>query len=199
MIADISDQDYRLGWADMEINGSNGNIEGIREAWQWLSSRGGRFGTPALAASLELSYGEPVNARKIYLESEPDWVDPEAWGHLIDLNPPRACLVAWTFAQTGDEGLGSALLEQSLAFIDTLPGLIEKLEALPLQHCYLVAGDTQKALTHIESQLDKNLLTRWKQRDRLPMYEQIRFEPRYQAAMAERDRRVAVQREAVVK
>ena len=115
----------------------------------------------------------------------------------MDINPPRACLVAWTLAQTGDETLGDALLDQSLAFIDTLPGLIEDVSSLPLQHCYLVAGYTEKALTHIESRLANNHLLYWKTDDQLPMYEQIRFEPRYQAAMAERDRRLAVQREAI--
>jgi len=197
MIADIGDQDYRLGWADMMINHSNGNIDGIREAWQWMSSRAPGFGSPETAALLELAYGEPANARRIYLDSEPDWMDPEAWARMVDINPPTACLVAWTLAQTGDEALGTALLDQSLAFIDTLPGLIENLDSLPLQHCYLVAGDPEKALTHIESQLAHNRLVWWKTNDQLPMYEQIRFEPRYQAAMAERDRRIAVQREAV--
>ena len=197
MIADISDQDYRLGWVDMLINHANGNIDGIREAWQWTSSRVPRYGVPDFAALLELVYGEPDNARRIYLDSESDWIDPEAWAHLVDSDPPKACLVAWTLARTGDKELGTALLEQTLAFIDTLPGLIENMDSLALQTCYLAVGDVEKALTHVESQLAHNRLLWWKTNDQLPMYEQIRFAPRYQAAMAERDRRLAEQRKAV--
>jgi hypothetical protein len=33
----------------------------------------------------------------------------------------------------------------------------------------------------------------------MPMYDLIRHEPRYQAAMAERERRIAVQRETIKK
>jgi TolB-like protein/Tfp pilus assembly protein PilF len=197
MIADINDQYVGLGWLDMTINHANGNIDGIREAWQWLRSRASVGSSADYAALLELAYGNPANARKIYLDAKPDWIDPGSWGRLVNTDLPAACLVAWTFIQTGDEELGTALLDQSLTFIDTLPGLIENVYSLPLQHCYLVAGDTEKALTHIESQLTHNDLLWWKTNDQLPMYEQIRFEPRYQTAMAERDQRIAEQRKII--
>ncbi len=45
-----------------------------------------------------------------------------------------------------------------------------------------------------EAQL-ANYLLDWKTYDQVPMYEQIRFDPRYHAAMAERGRRIVVQRE----
>ena len=126
-------------------------------------------------------------------------MNPGAWERLIDREPHIACLAAWTLTQTGDEALGTALLDQTLAFISTLPGLIEHDDFLDLQMCYLATGDTEKALAHIETQLAHNDLIWWKVYDQLPMYEQIRHEPRYQAAMTERDRRLAIQREAVDK
>ena len=197
-IADINDQDWRLGWTDMLINQADGNVSGIREAWSWMSSR-----VPNIpffsdyAAMLELAHGDPVAARRIFLTAEPDWIDPEAWARLADRDPSTACLVAWTFAKTGDEALGTALLDQTLVFFDALPGLVEHVDSWNPQFCYLMAGDNEKALASIETQLAHNHLTWWKTADELPMYEQIRFEPRYQAAMAEHDRRIAVQREAV--
>ena len=46
-----------------------------------------------------------------------------------------------------------------------------------------------------ETQLAHNHPLDGKTYDQLPMYEQIRFEPRYQATMAERERRIVVQHE----
>jgi TolB-like protein/Tfp pilus assembly protein PilF len=197
-IADISDQDFRLGWADMLISQAQGNAEGIREAWKWTSSRINNYSFYSESAALfELAHGDPTAARRIYLGAEPGWIDPGSWGRLIDISPSTGCLVAWTFSKTGDEALGAALLDQTLAFFDKLPGLIEHVEVWDPQFCYLAAGDKEKALTTIETQLVNNFLFWRKTYDQLPMYEQIRFEPRYQAAMTERDRRLADQRAAV--
>jgi hypothetical protein len=40
-------------------------------------------------------------------------------------------------------------------------------------------------------------LINWDVFHQLPMYDLIRFEPRYQAAVQERERRIAAQREAI--
>jgi hypothetical protein len=52
-------------------------------------------------------------------------------------------------------------------------------------------------LQSIETQLAHNHLRYWQLIDQLPMYELIRHEPRYQAAKLERERRIAVQRDAI--
>jgi hypothetical protein len=49
----------------------------------------------------------------------------------------------------------------------------------------------------IETQLTHNHLIDWDIVHQMPMYDQNRHEPRYQAAWAERERRIAVQREAI--
>ena len=65
--------------------------------------------------------------------------------------------------------------------------------------CYLTSGDLEKALQSVETQLAHNHLFGWKIYHQLPMYDLIRFEPRYQEALAERERRIALQREAIEK
>jgi len=65
--------------------------------------------------------------------------------------------------------------------------------------CYLAAGDTEKALLSIETQLAHNHLMDWYIVHQMPMYDLIRHEPRYQAVWAERERRISVQRENVEK
>ncbi len=197
-LAYINDQDWRLGWSDMLINHANGNASGVRESWNWMKPRLPISTTiiPAVAM-LMLANGDLAEAREIYLEADPEWMNPEEWERLVDNDPTSACLIAWTLTQTGEETLGAALLDQTLAFMATLPGLVEHADIWNAQFCYLAAGDTEKALTLIETQLAHNHLDSWNIYDQLPMYEQIRHEPRYQAAMAERERRLAIQREAV--
>ncbi len=197
-LAYINGQDWRLGWSDMLINHANGNASGVRESWNWMKPRLPISTTiiPAVAM-LMLANGDLAEAREIYLEADPEWMNPEVWERLVDNDPTSACLIAWTLTQTGEETLGASLLDQTLAFMTTLPGLVEHADIWNAQFCYLAAGDTEKALTLIETQLAHNHLDSWNIYDQLPMYEQIRHEPRYQAAMTERERRLAIQREAV--
>jgi hypothetical protein len=61
------------------------------------------------------------------------------------------------------------------------------------------AGDTEKALLSIETQLAHNHLSAWGLVHQMPMYDLIRHEPRYQAAWAEREWRISVQRENIEK
>ena len=62
-----------------------------------------------------------------------------------------------------------------------------------------MAGDVEKALLSIETQLAHNHLYAWNAVLLLPMYDLIRHEPRFQAAVAERERRISVQRKTIEK
>jgi len=101
---------------------------------------------------------------------------------------------------TGDQELGTALLQQATAYIDdSLPLVFEHSDWDFPEVCYLTAGDTEKALLSIETQLAHNHLLDWHRVHAMPMYDLIRHEPRYQAAWAERERRISVQRENIEK
>jgi hypothetical protein len=92
------------------------------------------------------------------------------------------------------------LLQQATAYIeDSLPLATEHPDRYFPDGCYLAAGDTEKALLSIETQLAHNHLYAWNAEHRMPMYDLIRHEPRYQAAWAERERRIRVQRETIKK
>ena len=101
--------------------------------------------------------------------------------------------VAWVLMNTGDEKLGSALLRQAISYIDdSLPLAVEHSDWDNPEVCYLMAGDTEKALLSIETQLSHNHLYAWKAVQPLvPMFDQIRHEPRYQAVWAEYERRIS--------
>ena len=110
------------------------------------------------------------------------------------------CIVAWLYLNTGEQELGTALLQQATAYIeDSLPLVTEHPDQPFPETCYLAAGDTEKALLSIETQLAHNHLIDWYIVHKMPMYDQIRQEPRYQAAWAERERQISVQRETIKK
>ena len=101
---------------------------------------------------------------------------------------------------SGDHELGEALLQQTTAYIeDSLPLLTEHPDVVFPDSCYLAAGNTEKALASIETQLAHNHLSDWYIVHQMPMYDQIRFDPRYQAAWAEHERRISVQRASIEK
>ena len=82
-------------------------------------------------------------------------------------------------------------------FEETLPTMTKSPDIYQPELCYLTAGDTDKALQSIETQLANNQVYDWYLNHQLPMYDLIRHEPRYQAALEERKRRMKIQRETV--
>ena len=143
-------------------------------------------------------FGDEERARELFLAANPGWVDPTQWERLIQDDSRFSCMFSWILMNTGDKELGADLLRQTTIFLDeTLPAARQHADKWSPEICYLTSGDTEKALDSIEMQLDHGHLY---QRDlifRMPMYDQIRDEPRFQAVVEERERRIAIQREAV--
>ncbi|MCP4046239.1 MAG: hypothetical protein GY732_09645, partial [Gammaproteobacteria bacterium] len=137
--------------------------------------------------SMALAQGDIQLSREIYLSVEPRWLEPDQWPALMGgiRLMETGCTVAWLFMNTGNQELGTALLEQTTAYIeDTLPLVTEHPDQRFPDTCYLTAGNTEKALLSIETQLAHNHLADWYIVHQMPMYDQIRHEPRFQAANA---------------
>jgi TolB-like protein/Flp pilus assembly protein TadD len=197
-LADTNARHWALEILDLHINHARGNAAGVRDAWNRASGNALSFQRASnWAGLLHLAIGNLESAREIFVARDPEWTEPEAWESLIDRNPGDACLVAWTLANTGDKSLGNALLDQTLAYFEELPTLVKHADYFNEQFCNLMSGDIEKALAHIETQLVHNHLANWMIYDQLPLYDQIRSEPRYQAALAERNRLVAEQRKVI--
>jgi len=200
-IADISSEMFLLGWADMLIAHRRGNAGGVEEAWNWMRPRlPPGFGFVGdIVSMLKLIYGDPAGAREIIVQTNPGWLEPDQWDGLIDQRPGNACLMAWTLSHTGDEEMGAALLDKALAFVGRMPEFMEHSERYRIEMCYLAAGQTEKAMEVVETLLAHNHLHWWNTYHQLPMYEAIRFEPRYREINEEAQRRLAGQRETVAR
>jgi len=204
-MADSGAEEWMLGFIDVLISFNNENPPGTREAINWLLQkiRNNPGGLPEWLGTLALAQGDIQLSREIYLSDKPGWLEPNQWPALMGRDGrfmENGCIVAWLFMNTGDQELGTALLQQTTAFIeDALPLVTEHPDQLFPDLCYLAAGDTEKALLSIETQLAHNHLAHWKVAHQMPMYDLIRHEPRYQAAWAERERRINVQRKNIEK
>lgn len=200
-MANLGAKKWRLGIIDLLISLAKGNPAGTLEVINWLAPevQGSPFWTQLLAF-IALTQGGIQLSQELYLSAEPGWLEPDQWPRLIETTRNRGCTVAWVFMNTGDQELGAALLQQATAYIeDDLPLVTEHPDRYFPDECYLVAGDTEKALQSIETQLAHNHLYAWNAVHKLPMYDLIRDDPRFQAARAEHARRIAVQREAIAK
>jgi len=199
-IAATTGEDFWLvGFADVWIGVAKNNEAGTRESLNWLLPRIDKLPYfKRLAGAVELLLGNEDEARKLFLAANPGWLVPDQWESLIQVNPRYPCMFSWILINTGDEALGADLLRQTTTFLDeTLPAIREHADAWSPEICYLTGGDTEKALASIEIQLAHGHLYWRDLMFRLPMYDQIRDEPRFQAVVNERERRIAIQREAV--
>jgi len=192
---------WRVGYADVIINIVKQNPAGTLEAIKRLlpEIKQSSF-LKQLMAFFALIEGDIKLSRELFLSTEPGWLDSDQWPKLVETERKDACVVAWVLMNTGDQDLGSALLRQATTYMDeSLPLVVEHSDWDFPEICYLMAGDTEKALLSIETQLAHNHLFGWNAHHSMPMYDQIRLDPRYQAAKAERERRIAVQREAIAR
>jgi TolB-like protein/Tfp pilus assembly protein PilF len=201
-IAAATGEDFwMVGWADGFIGVAQNNEAGTRETLKWLLPKIETFqDLKELVGYAALIFGDEERARELFLAANPGWLDRTQWERLIQASPLYPCMFSWILMNTGDNELGADLLRQTTIFLDeTLPAARQHADAWSPEICYLTSGDTEKALDSIEMQLDHGHLY---QRDllfRMPMYDQIRDEPRFQAVVEERERRIAIQREAVAK
>ncbi|MCP4045006.1 MAG: tetratricopeptide repeat protein, partial [Gammaproteobacteria bacterium] len=192
-----------LRFADVHISFGKGNPAGTRETINWLLPKTQQNHVRLRLGVIALAQGDIQLSREIYLSVEPRWLEPDQWPGLMGSDfwgHQTGCIVAWLFLNTGDQELGSALLEQTIDYVeDSMPLVSEHHDQFFPETCYLTYGDTEKALLSIETQLAHNHLNDWYIVHQMPMYDQIRFDPRYQAVLAERERRISVQRENIEK
>jgi len=195
-MSEVDASHFFNGFADAVFNAFKGNPAGLREAVNWTLPKA--EGIPEFQhtlAWLTLTAGDISRAREIYLAATPGWTDPEQWDPLIAQYSFDACNVAWILLHDGDQQAGAGLLERASHYLEEqLPAVREHADVYWPQICQLARGDIAAALDTIETQVAHDHLFALGVMDRLPILAPIRDEPRYIAAMQERDRKIARQR-----
>jgi TolB-like protein/Tfp pilus assembly protein PilF len=198
-IADLNPEHYWAGWADLLKALSESNAPAIREVGNWILQRAGETDWIYRAVGgAHLIAGDTDKAKEVYLQGEPNWLIADEWERLIRSYPDDSCAMSWILINTGDPDLGRALLEQTVTYLEReLPAAIEHADRFLPDVCYLVAGDTEKALASLETQLAHGHIYSWNYNHNLPMYSLIDHDPSYRAMIEERDRHLTEQREAI--
>ena len=198
-IANLDPDMYYAAWADFVRALLQANGPAIRETGNWMAQRSvpGEWPIPVIARGM-LVAGDVNRARELFQQLHPGLLNTDSWNRMIQDDSSTSCILSWVLLNTGEPDLGQALLERATEYLeDTLPAAIEHADRYSPDLCYLVAGDTGKALASLETQLAHGHFESWQFDHRLPMYTLIADEPRYRAMLAERDRRVAGQRELI--
>jgi TolB-like protein/lipopolysaccharide biosynthesis regulator YciM len=176
-----------------------GSDAAAREALDWATPRLAHL--PRFDSDLghrRLMLGDMAGAREAYLQAEPRWLQPEAWEELLNRKYQDACIVGWVFERTNDPVLGGRLRSEATRYyIEYLPGLVDHLDASLPELCHLANGDTERALDSLATQLEHGHLTDWGHWHRLPLFDPIREDPRYQAMLQQRSEVLSGQRERV--
>ena len=199
-IAAATGEDFWLvDYSDVWIGMAQNKRSGTRESLNRLLPRIDKLQYfKEEVALVEVLLGNKDRARELFVNANPDLLDPEQWDRLIQDKPDWSCIFSWILINTGDKELGNDLLRQTTTFLDeTLPAVVEHADLWTPDICYLTSGDNEKALNSIETQLEHNHLFHRGLIYRYQMYDQIRDEPRFRAVVEERERRIAIQREKV--
>jgi hypothetical protein len=96
---------------------------------------------------------------------------------------------------SGDEQLGGDLVRASLDYLEQeLPRYIEHADRYSIEACYMVLGQPEKALSAIETRVSHGHWHQWWFMRRMPLYEPLRGEPRFEVAIQKIEDDLVVQR-----
>jgi TolB-like protein/Tfp pilus assembly protein PilF len=193
---DMDPQHWSVGAVDWTVNLSKQNYAGAIEAGQWLIPR--TSNQPIWQQWVAFTYmldGNFSRARELLFQVFPGWEDPEKWAQLIQANSFEACLVAGILAGNGETTEADALMNQVTEYYATLPSQIDHADNLAPVDCWAAQGEQDKALDMLETQIEHGHIAFWWIAYQWPWWDNVRSEPRFQAAMQTIAERVAEQRQ----
>lgn len=125
----------------------------------------------------------------------PGVTSESAWPNLIRQHGDFACVMGWLGAQGEDPESGRRLIAEAHRYmVETLPASRDHVDRYRPDVCHLAIGEPEQAIASIESQVSHRHIALWDQWHRLPLYEAIREDPRYQAAREQRERLLTEER-----
>jgi len=202
-LEDRAPGDLNNGFFDVWSNLAKGNKPAAREAFNWLLPRAQKASLPLeFFGIMKTALGTPAQARELFAQSNPDWLVVDRWQNVIEQQQETACIFAWTLSQTGDPELGQQLAQLTIKYLtEDLPAVIEHAQA---NHsaavCQIVTGDIDQVFTTNDTLLRHNHLDFDRTRaSQFPFTAPFRQDPRYQDFLAEYDRLIEIQRQAVAK
>jgi len=195
-MAAINEEHALLGVADLVSSIYRGNYGAALESGRWAYERMGRppfFNTFfGYVNALKTDYAA---ARQAFQTGIPGMFDREQWRAAIEESPDDGCIVGWIMLLTGDEQMGGDLVRTSLDYLEQeLPRYVEHADRYSVEACYMALGETDRALSAIETRVSHGHWGQWWFIRKMPLYEPLWGDPRFEATMQVIEDGIAVQR-----
>jgi TolB-like protein len=192
----INEEHALLGVADLVSSIHKGQYDAALESGRWAYERMGRppfFN--AFFAYVNTLRRDFEAARQELQTAMPGMFDREQWRATIEERPEDGCFAGWVMVHSGDEQMGGDLVRASLEYLEQeLPRYIEHADRYSIEACYMVLGEPEKALTAIETRVSHGHWGKWWFMRKMPLYEPLWGEPRFEAAMQKIEDDLVVQR-----
>ena len=92
--------------------------------------------------------------------------------------------MAYVMLRTGDEALSADLLKMTLSYLENeLPNYIDHADRFFYEGCYLMTGDLEKVMDHMEISFAHGHHGTWWLWSNLPLFDPLRGTERYEALM----------------
>jgi tetratricopeptide (TPR) repeat protein len=195
---DIDPQHWTVGGTDLMVNMSRANYAGANEAGKWILPKLGN--SPSFQMFIAWPFaldGKFAEARELILQAYPGWENPDQWAELIQANAFQACVVAGIFANSGDPVEARKLMDQTIDYFSLLESKIARAYTLAPVDCWVARGDYDKALDMLDTWVQNDFYSYWWINYSWPWWDDLRSEPRFQAAMQTIAEKVAVQRQLI--
>jgi len=124
---------------------------------------------------------------------------PESWPQQIPRNWRWTCHAGWIMQHNGDTEGGAELSRQTLAFLENeyLPRVEDK-RLIGYDMCLAATGQTEQALAALEARLENGIYGDWWIDRTLPVYAELRLDPRFAAAWARVEAEANRQRDQLI-
>jgi len=195
-MAAINDQHALLGVADLVSSVYAGNYEAALESGRWAYER---MGAPPFFNTffgyLNFAKRDYPAALDAFETATPGLFDRARWSTTIAERPDDGCVVGWLMERAGDAQMGAELVRTSLNYLEQdLPRYIRHPDRYWIDVCYLATGQADKALMAIEERLNDRHYDGWWWLRKMPVYEPLWGDPRFEAAMQRVEDEMAIQR-----
>ena len=195
-MAAINDQHALLGVADLVSSVYAGNYEAALESGRWAYER---MGAPPFFNTffgyLNVAKRDYAAALDAFETATPGLFDRAQWSTTIAERPDDGCMVGWIMGRAGDVQMGAELVRTSLEYMEQdLPRYIRHADRYWIEVCYLATGQPEKALLAIETRMNDRHYDGWWWMRKVPVYEPLWGDPRFEAAMQKVEDEMAIQR-----
>ena len=147
-------------------------------------------------ARFNLMAGNAEQARGHFQAVFPGVYDPDDWKNGIRDGTAYSCWQAWILSATGDAELGVRYAEDVFEYFrEERPLGPNAREQMVLLVCDVVVGDRAGALERLERVVESGVFGGWHMVLRHPALDNLRDDPRFQAALDAIDARITEQRE----